>query len=787
MYGNIPNQRIPIAQKGPIWKKDTVDAYLSLSNEGTTRKENLQILYDYYNGMINSTDYDYVMKPYGKARKNFPSKMRNYPLIKPTLDLLLGEKAKRPFNYSVIALNSDSVDRKEKEKQELFFENMKQQFANELIQLGVSEEQIKEVPLPENLEDMFEKSYVDNRAVVGQKAMTYIIQNAEVHEKLQKAWFHFLVSGEAFTERGVHHNEPFYDVLNPLDVDYDMDPDLDYVEDGDWVKVTKWMAPSSIVERWGDKLTETQIDTLFVDEGDQSWFSTANLNEGNRSLGRSRLRKVQILYWQSMERKGFLEYMDPETGSIEVEEVEDGFRLPREMKEEMGAKVTWEWGNRPWQAVRIGDDSDGMDIDVRPVEYERNTIENQSANKLPINGRRYSDINSNNISLVMLGIPYQLNYNVTKYRLELSVARSKDIIAQLDINLIPKKWDMDKFMYYVEGSGIAWVDYNKEGVKLAPNHQSVMDLSVKTISLYIEMLNHIEEEWERVSGVNRQRRGEISQYEGKAMGQQAIVQSAHTTEDLYRKFAGMEKRDLQALLDYSKYAWRNGKKGMYIMPDGRNDLLDIDPIEWMESELGVFISDATKDVEKINLAREAAQGMIQKGAPGSMVLEMFNEESFITIIDKLKKAEKQLDAAAQQAAQGEQESVQANIEADAAKQQKELDDNEKDRQSKESEGEKNRQNAITLKQMDIAAKQAEPRPEAMQSAPAQDNSGDLAIKTAQVNQKSRELDMKSSDAGAKSQETAIKAAQQDQAQSEVERHNKATEQISKAKPKGPSK
>ena len=81
-----------------------------------------------------------------------------------------------------------------------------------------------------------------------------------------------------------------------------------------------------------------------------------------------------------------------------------------------------------------------------------------------------------------MGIPYQLNYNIFKYRLEVAISKSKDIIAQFDINMIPKKWDMDKFMYYVEGTGIAWVDYNKEGIQLNTQHQSVLDMSIKTIN-----------------------------------------------------------------------------------------------------------------------------------------------------------------------------------------------------------------------------------------------------------------------------------------------------------------
>ena len=72
-----------------------------------------------------------------------------------------------------------------------------------------------------------------------------------------------------------------------------------------------------------------------------------------------------------------------------------------------------------------------------------------------------------------------------------------NIIAQFDINMIPKKWDMDKFMYYIDAIGIAWVDYNKEGIQLNPQHQTVMDMSIKTIEQYIVLLQSIMDEWEK--------------------------------------------------------------------------------------------------------------------------------------------------------------------------------------------------------------------------------------------------------------------------------------------------
>jgi hypothetical protein len=725
-----------------------MDAYFGLSEEGiNNRSQDLQVLYDYYNGVIRDNEYDYVTKPYGKSRKNFPSKIRNYPLIKPVIDLLLGEKAKRAFNYSVITVNSDSVDRKEEAKKTAALEAMKQKFANELNKQGVNTGvETEEVPPSKNMEEMFDRSYVDTRALIGQKAMNYLVQEQEVQEKLNKAWFHFLVSGEAFTMRTVRNDSVNYEVLNPLDVDYDMDPDLDYVEDGEWAMVTKYMNPSNIIEAWGKHLSSEQVGQIMnKTNGEADFYSTFSVRNDRSTGTRDRLTQVKVLYWQSLKRIGFVSHFDPETGDREEFVVDDGYRLPLDMKEE-GATLEWEWHNEVWQGIRIGRD---IDIDVRPFSEGAVSMDNPSKNKLPINGRRYSDINSNNISMCGLGIPYQLNYNVYKYRLETSIAKSKDIIGQFDINMIPKGWTMDKWMYYVDGSGVAWIDFNKEGITLSTQHQAVLDMSIKTIGMYIDLLAHIEQEWERVSGVNRQRRGEMSQYEGKATGQQAIVQSAHTTEDLYRKFGGMERRDLQFMLDSTKSAWKDGKKSAYVMPDGATDFLNVDPDTWMESDFGIFMSDATKEQEKFMMARDLGQAMLQNGSSTSMALEMIDSESFLELKSKIKEAEKQMQAAQENASKAEQADTQAERANKKKIHEDIMFDKDKERLHKADEGEKDRQNKIEVKSMDDGGAEV--------PVPPEDNSLELNLKGKEVKVKER-------------------------AQKEIERHNKATETIAKNKP-----
>ena len=679
MYGThkIPQQRISRAKKTKKWAEECVEAYIDMSKFGMSeRRSTLKSLYEYYNGNINDEDYKYVLKPYGKTRSNFPSKMRNYPIIKPVIDLLLGEKSKRPLNYSVIVTNADAVTRKEEAKKQALFTQVQKMFLNELSKNTELVEAPEEVPLPEEIMEQFERTYVDNRAIKGQAALNYIMQREEIYDKFQKGFFHYLVTGEVYSHKGVRNAEPFYEILNPLDIDYDKDPDIEFVEDGDWAIVRKFVHASSAVDMFSPFLTPAQVLQL-EDPKQQSTESyllyRAEATGAEDNIFRNRLVEVVTVYWKSRKRIGFLTYKDRNTGVIEEMQVEDGFRIPPDLKEQ-GAKIKYEWINEVWEGTRIDGD---FYIKMNPVSNQRTSLDNPSLCKLPVNGRKYSDINADNISIVSLGVPFQLNYNIFKYRMELAIARSKDIIAQFDINMIPKKWDMDKFMYFVEGTGIAWVDYNKEGIQLSPQHQSVLDMSIKTIDQYLNLLESIMQEWEKISGVNRQRQGAVGPYEGKATSQQAIVQSSHITEDIFRKFSRFEQRELQGLIDYSKEAWLSGKKGMYVMPDMTTEMIDIDSMQHMETEYGIFVSDAGRDQDKLEQAKALSQSMIQNGVPASAVLDLFDTENYAGIKDKIERAEKaqkeleQQQQQAQQAAQVEQQKTQQmQIQQDALEKEK---------------------------------------------------------------------------------------------------------------------
>jgi hypothetical protein len=207
------------------------------------------------------------------------------------------------------------------------------------------------------------------------------------------------------------------------------------------------------------------------------------------------------------------------------------------------------------------------------------------------------------------------------------------------------------------------------------------------------------EEWEKLSGVNRQRQGQVGQYEGKASSQQSIVQSSHITEDIFRKFARMEQRDLQALLDYSKEAWLTGKKAMYVMPDGTMDYLSAEPVTHAEANYGIFISASGAELEKLQKVEGLAQSMIQNGVPASTVADMIDTQSFTQLKDKIKNAEEAMQELAQQQQQAQQQMEEAKLQGEQMKMENENVQNDKDRENKLEIAELNAQTDLQIARM----------------------------------------------------------------------------------------
>lgn len=710
MNHNIPRQKVLFKKKNKEWREQCVKGFINKASFGTSDKSELKKLYDAYNGNMIESDYNYVVNPYNSdksSKRNFPARLRSYNIIRPVVDLLMGEKAVRPATFQVIVENADAESKFMEQYNEAMMQYMQQEYINELNKQGVETGQESvDQGNPQQMQENFIANYKDQRAIAGQEALSYVKQKLELDEKFQKGFFDWLVTGQVFTYKGICMNEPEYEVVSPLDIDYEKSPDNTFVEDSDWVARRSIMSLNDVVDKFYDLLSEKNLDKLESHTAKHregiSGVTMARSIMGLNGTGSDQVmsdRMIEVIHvtWKSFQKIGILTYID-ESGMEQMMEVGDTY------KADEGESIEWFWVNEVWEGYQIDGD---IYVGIRPLEVQRNQMMNLSSCKLPYNGRIYSNRYSENVSIVSMGLPYQILYNVFHYRLELSIAKNKDKIALVEMNMIPKRhgWDEEKFMYYADAMGYMFIDSTAEGKnreRVTFNQFQVLDMSLgQYIAAQFQLLQAIKQEWEDLVGITRQRKGNINSSDSVGTTERAVAQSSTITEELFRRFEKVEERDMLGLLDVTKVAWKEGKKANYITSDGYHAMLSIDPTNYSESEFGVFVRNNSEERNKLQLMRELAMSFAQNGASMGTIAEILDADNFSKIKSLVNKVEQKQQEMQQQAQQAEQQAQQMQMQMEQEAKQVEMMEKEADRQHESIENELDRELQRELKGLDI--------------------------------------------------------------------------------------
>lgn len=704
---NLPKQKISLKEKlakpkegEKPWGEKCIDAIIENSSfeRGYKISSALNDYYDIYNGELNKDFYKHILNPYNTTNEKytkFPAKLRNYNIIKPIIDLLLGEKSKQPFTYQVITTNEDSINIQEEAKHRFILQLLQQEFVNELNSLGADTgvESKESVDIQEAIKH-FDTNYKDMRAQMAQQSLEYLEYDLELREELQEAFFHWLVSGYVYSYKDVTYDDVDYEVINPLNISASYAPNVKFIEDGDTVCRREILSVNQVIDKFRLDLTDEQIDNLedpyAHHEIIEPWQQSSNVTDTIK-------REIQVYHcvWKSFKKIGIATYLD-EMGQPQSQIVDEDYKA---MSDEI---VDWEWISEVWEGYKIDRD---IYVKIRQTQVQRTSLNNISECKLPYNGRVYSNVNSYPVSIISLGIPYQILYNIFHYKLELAVAKSKDKIVLMEINAIPKRhgWDEEKFMYWADAAGFAFIDTTgegKSGERISGfNQYQVLDASMgEFIGKMFDLLSVIKEEWEDTLGITRQRKGNTLASDAVGNNERAVFQSSVITEELFRRFRSFEQRELQGLIDVAKIAWKDGKKGQYINSEYKKVSLNVDGNAFRESDYDVFVSNSSEDANKLETLRNMALSFAQNGGRPSTIAEILDAKHFLAIKNKLKEVEEIEQQMAAQQQQAEQQAAQQL-------EQMRIEDREDQQAFASIESEKDRNLQRELKNMDLSNKE----------------------------------------------------------------------------------
>lgn len=689
----FPIQKLPMSKKTKEWRESCVDYIIGKSTQGSrngnnrTRKEEMQSYYDLYNSIYNEKDLKYVTNPF-KQQDGFPAMAQDFNVIKPKIDLLLGEETKRPFNIRVVRTSDIATGEMQDKAKQMLMEYVQ---ATIMSKLGPEEQaryqqalQSGEIMTPEQIQKYMSKDYKDIAEITAYHSLNYLKNKLNITHEFFKGWKDALIGGEEIYYVGIQNGEPHLERINALYFDYDTDTsDLEFIHEAQWCVYEMKLSVTDIYDRFYEKMSEKQLNQL-LDMMDDTSRGGINPEVRKTSLDYPSIKTHSIngfssnpfdntssisvwhTCWQSFKKIAFVTIQDPETGEP-VEYVVD------ETYNEVGTElsVEWKWIIETWEGYRAGED---LYFGIEPLEYQHVSADNINAQRLPYTGVIYNNTNSRPRSLVSIMKPLQYMYIVLWYRLELAMARDKGKVVNMDITQIPKSMNIDvaKWMHYLSALGVNFINPYEEGWDIPGreggkpsqfNQITALDLTMaNTINQYIALMDKIEQMLSEITGVSKQREGAISSNELVGNVERSVVQSAHITEPWFWTHNQVKREAITMLLNTAKWAWKDNKtKLQYVLDDTTRAFITLSDSFFYE-DFDIFVEDTTKNQQQIEALRNLMQPAMQNGASLLDIAEIITMDNVTMIKNRLEEIEQkrmeQQQAMEQAQAEREQQALQ---------------------------------------------------------------------------------------------------------------------------------
>ena len=666
MISKLPEQRTTMAVKRePKWYVPTIDYYISKAistNDKTDTARNLNAA----NGLIDDESIRYVLKPFGdktdvylKGNK-LPGELRDVDLITSVKDKQIGEYLELPFRYTVITHNANTVMKHHADIKKQMEKLMQQAYINEVNKIQETGVPSQEVPDLSSFAEKYTKSWLEDKAIEAFKRVELNNQENNFEVLRIKNFFYWWACEEFYTYRYIDGDCVREESISPLQA-YPIDNGEEFVEDMEGMLVRTPINFNTFISKYGSKFTGAQKDIVknltekyysglpleityqmyykdFRDweemktQPSESRIGTAatNIVFNNDQIIEDRItfttqKLVRNLIYRDV--TGTIKEMpvdedyvfNPENGDVEIEE---------------------DYVNTLVTAYRFGGDT-GLYIEPEEELVVRRDKNNPSKIKLPYGGKNriFNGLYRNPIPKRM--IPYQALIRIYTLAQERTIAKYRSDFITIPKSVLESGEEADIVgrMFYLKADGT--LVYDDSVTNLQDVVQGIRVLPGSGAEKYIMAMQQLiqsvkQSSWE-ISNMNDERFGNTKS-SATATGTQANLYQAKVGSNLkIFMFNKALERDLNADVEYTKYAWINGKKGTFINPiTNKPEELEVDGLEHLNTEYGIFMTDAVDEYNKLEDFKKLAFNASQNGdnrlaseaiiATSSIELSKFIEE-----------------------------------------------------------------------------------------------------------------------------------------------------------------
>lgn len=707
---NLPPQMLSYSKKTKEWRRSHLDwadrrtYYFGNMVRNSLLKK--RINYNLINGVLDMRDVELILNPDNVNALYVPESIQHFPIMNSKLHVLQGEEAKRRFEFKVVVTNPNSISE---------IENSKLAMLQEQVQAMIEDENLSEEEFNKELDKLsyyFDYQWQDIIEMRASTVLSHYMKELNIPRIFNDGFMDAMICGEEIYQCDIVGGEPTFERLNPLKVHIFKNGFSNKVEDADLIILIDFWSPGRILDTYFDVLSKKDVDSIDKLASTFSSDSMYNIDERNAFINTAEIDGTDIsggtvienfllmgqsgfsatsnyydlqgnirvlrLYWKSKRKIKKVKSYDPETG----EELFDFYPETYIIDKEAGEEEEIFWINEAWEGTKIGPD---IYVNMRPRIVQYNRLSNPSRCHFGIVGSMYNLNDSRPFSLVDMMKPFAYFYDVIYDRLNKAIAANWGKIVKLDLAMVPKGWEIDKWLYYAKVNHVAVTDSFKEGNGGAAQGKVVGALNIQSngvidaeqgnyIQEHINLLEFIKNEMGEVAGITRQREGQISNRETVGGVERSNLQSSHITEWLFTMHDDVKRRALECFLETAKIAMRGrNKKFQYITSDGAIKSLEIDGDTFADSDYGIVV-DASPETQ--NLASKLdtlAQAALQNQTLSfSSIMKIYTSSSLSEIRRTIEKDEQAIQERQAEQAQQEQEIAQQQMQTQMEMKQAEM-------------------------------------------------------------------------------------------------------------------
>ena len=703
---NFPKQKLSFKQKGKKWRKshlDWADDNSYLNNSAVRKKlKNKRINLNLYNGKVDVNDMKLILNPGGMEQFFVPDAIQHYPIITPRVNVLVGEEKRRKFDWSVQIINPDTLSKIKEDKKK-----MVDQKIMEMLQSDVSDDDLEKELV--KYSDYINFDYQDIREKRANLLLKNYIDKLDMKITFQQGFKDALIMGEEIYMFDIVNGNVSFEKLNPLKVHTLRGGYSNKIEDSDVIVLDDFWAPGKIQDHFYNDLSEVEVAEL--DEGSMtgdnknldgvteavddvagirmlqresmdSYIESTGIFNKQEAYGRDTYTdssgniRVLRMFWRSMRKVLKIEYFD-EMGQQQTKFRSEEYIIDKDRGET--SKTLWvpQW----WKGVKIGKD---IYLQIKPKEIQYNKLDEPSFNSCGIVGQVHNSNDEESVTMVDRSKPFQYLYDISWYRVNEALSKYMGSIVELDLAKVPTGWTVTKWLYFARKSGISVVDSFKEGQKGMAKGKLAGSVGNTTgrvleqrvgdfIQTHIQMMEFAKAQMDEITGVSRQRLGQVENRETVGGVERAVSQSNHITEELFTMHDHCKKRCFQILLETAKIALKGRQtKFSYIADDHTRQLAEIDGDEFAEEEYGLVVSND----DEINRMEQRLDGMVQMGLQNQMLsfstaIKIYNSPSIREVQRLIQKDEQQMKESQSKQAEDQNKQAQAQMEQAALEKQQE--------------------------------------------------------------------------------------------------------------------